>query len=55
MVLNKVGHYWVMTLKPLKVWVPITELLMLVEKNSKQTDLNDTPEPMPLPTNNIFQ
>jgi hypothetical protein len=30
-----------MSSKPLKVWVPITELHTLVEKKSKQTDLND--------------
>ena len=53
MVLNKVGHYWVMTSKPLEVWAPITELPMLVEKKSKQTGLNDTLEPMSLPINDL--
>ena len=38
-----------MSSKPLKVWVPITELHTLVEKKSKQTDLDDTLEPMSLP------
>ena len=33
--------------------VPITELPTLVEKKSKQTDLNDTPEPMSLPINDL--
>ena len=35
--------------KPLEGRVLITELSRLVEKKSKQTDLNDTPEPMSLP------
>ena len=35
-----------MTLKPLEIGVPITELPTYVEKKSKQMDLNDTPEPM---------
>ena len=35
------------------VRVPITELPMLVEKKSKQTDLNDIPEPMSLPINDL--
>ena len=38
-----------MSSKPLEVRVPITELHTLVEKKSKQTDLNDTPELMSLP------
>ena len=38
-----------MSLKPLKVQVPLTELPTLVEKKSKQTYLSDTPEPMSLP------
>ena len=42
-----------MSSKPLEVWVPITELPMLVEKKSKQTDLNGTPEPMSLLINDI--
>ena len=42
-----------MTLKPLEVRVPITELPTLVEKKSKQMDLNDTPEPMSLPINEL--
>ena len=42
-----------MSSKPLEVWVPITELLTLVEKKSKQTDLNGTPEPMSLPINDL--
>ena len=39
-----------MSLKPLEVQVPITEL---PQKKSKQTDLNDTPEPMSLPINDL--
>ena len=31
----------------------ILELPTLVEKKSKQTDLNDTPEPMSLPINDV--
>ena len=42
-----------MSSKPLEVWVTITELPMLVEKKSKQTDLNNTPEPMSLPINDL--
>ena len=42
-----------MSLKPLEVRVPITELLTLVEKKSKQTDLNDTPEPISLTINDL--
>ena len=38
-----------MSSKPLEVRVLITELPTLVEKESEQTDLNDTPEPMSLP------
>ena len=37
----------------LEVRVPITEQPMLVDKKSKQTDLNDTPEPMSLPINDL--
>ena len=40
---SKIGHSWVMSSKPLKVRVSINELPILVEKKSKQTDLNDTP------------
>ena len=36
-------------IKTVPVRVLITELPTLVEKKSKQTDLNDTPEPMSLP------
>ena len=42
-----------MSSKPLEGGVPITELHMLVEKKSKQTDLNDTPEPMSLLINDL--
>ena len=42
-----------MSSKLLEVRVPITELPTLVEKKSKQTDLNDTPEPMSLPINDL--
>ena len=42
-----------MSSKPLEVRVPITELPTLVEKKSKQTDLNDTHEPMSLPINDL--
>jgi len=42
-----------MSSKPLEVRVPITELPMLVEKKSKQTDLNVTPKPMSLPINDL--
>ena len=38
----------------LEVRVPITELATLVEKKSKQTDLNDTPELMSLPINDLL-
>ena len=38
-----------MSSKLLEVRFPITELPKLVEKKSKQTDLNDTPEPIALP------
>ena len=41
-----------MSLKPLEVRVPITELPTLEEK-SKQMDLNDKPEQMPLPINDL--
>ena len=40
-----------MTSEQLEVRVLITELPTSVEKKSKQTDLNDTPEPMLLPIN----
>ena len=36
-----------------EVRVPITELPTLVEKKSKQADVNDTPEPMSLPMNDL--
>ena len=42
-----------MSSKPLEVRVLITELPTLVEKKSKQTDLNDTPEPMSLLINDL--
>jgi hypothetical protein len=42
-----------MTSKPVEVQVPITELSMLVEQKSKQTDLNGRPEPMSLPINDL--
>ena len=35
------------------VRVPITELPTFVEKKSKQTDLNDTSQPMSLPINDL--
>ena len=38
-----------MTLKPVVLWVPITELPTLVERESKQTALNDRPKLMSLP------
>ena len=50
---NKLGDQRVMSSKPLEVQVLITELPTLVEKKSKQTDLNDTPEPMSLPINDL--
>ena len=34
-------------------WVPITELPTLVEQKSKQTALNDRPEQMSLPINDL--
>ena len=42
-----------MTLKPVVLRVPITELPRLVERKSKQTALNDRPEPMSLPINDL--
>ena len=45
----KVGDWRVMTLKPVVLRVPITELPTVVERKSKQTALNDRPEPMSLP------
>ena len=42
-----------MSSKPLEAWVPITELPTLVERKSKQTALNDRPEPMSLPINDL--
>ena len=42
-----------MTWKPVEVQVPITELATLVEKKSKQMDLNDTPKLMSLPINDL--
>ena len=44
----KVCDEWVMSLKPLEILVLITELLTLLEKKPKQTDLNDTLKPMSL-------
>ena len=38
-----------MTSKPVVLQVPITELPTLVEEKSKQTALNDKPEPISLP------
>ena len=35
--LPKIGLLWVMSLKPLEVWVQITELPTLVEKKLKKT------------------
>ena len=49
----KIGHKWVMLSKPLEVRVLITELPTLVEKESKQTELNDIPEPISLPINDL--
>ena len=40
-----------MTSKPVELRVPITELLMLVDQKSKQTDINNRPKPMSSPTN----
>ena len=42
-----------MTLKPVVLRVPITELPTLVERKSKQTALNGKPEPMSLPINDL--
>ena len=42
-----------MSSKPLEVRVPITEQPMLVDQKLKQTDLNDTPEPMSLHINDL--
>ena len=42
-----------MSSKPLEVRVPITELPTVVEKKSKQTDLNDTLEPLSLPIKDL--
>ena len=42
-----------MSSKLLDLRVPITELPTLVKKKSKQTDLNDTPELMSLPINDL--
>ena len=50
---SKVGDLRVMTSKPVVLRVPITELPMLVERKSKQTALNDKPEPMSLPINDL--
>ena len=44
----------VMTLKPVEVWVPLTELPTLVQQKSKQTDLDDRPKPMALPINDLI-
>jgi hypothetical protein len=40
-------------IKTFTIRVPITELPKEVEKKSKQTDLNDTAEPMSLPINAV--
>ena len=40
-----------MSSKPLEVRVPNTDLPTLVEKKSKQMDLNDTPEPKDIQRN----
>ena len=42
-----------MTSKPVVLLVPITELLTLVERKSKQMVLNYKPEPMALPNNDL--
>ena len=42
-----------MSLKQVEVQVSITKLPMLVEKKSKQMDLNNTPELMSLPINDL--
>ena len=42
-----------MSSKLLKVRVLITELPTLVEKRSNKMDLNNTPEPMSLPINDL--
>ena len=42
-----------MTTKPAVLRVPITELPTLVEQKSKQTALNERPEPMSLPINDL--
>ena len=42
-----------MTSKPVVLRVPITELPTLVERKSKQMALNDRPEPMSLPINDL--
>ena len=44
-----------MTLKPVVLRVQITELPTLVERKSKQTALNNKPEQMSLPINDISQ
>ena len=41
-----------MTSKPVEVQVSFTELPMLVEGKSKQTDIDGRPEPMSSLTNN---
>ena len=51
---SKVGDLRVMISKLVVLQVTITELPILVEKKSKQTDLNDTPQPMLLPVNDLF-
>ena len=42
-----------MTSKQVVLRVPITELTTLVERKSKQTALNNRPEPMSLPINDL--
>ena len=42
-----------MSLKPLEVRVQIIELPTLVEKKSKEMDLNDTPKLMSLSINDL--
>ena len=44
-----------MTLEPVALRILITELPMLVEQKSKQTALNNRPEPMSLPINDLFE
>ena len=53
LVLTKVGDYWAMTSKPVVLRVPINELPTLVEGKSKRMALNNKPEPMSLPINDL--